>query len=147
MKSCHLTHRAALATLVWLYFPSTVPAQNVTQTITLHPGWNSVYLEVQPSNNTANAVFGSLRVASVWTRAERLSSVDYIQNASEAAFNQAGWLGWFHPSRPEAFLNTLHSVQANRAYLVNSTNTTPVVWQLSGRPSLRASEWVPDGYN
>jgi len=142
-----LAPQAALGTLVWLFALHAGLAQTVTQTITLQPGWNSVYLEVQPSNNTADAVFGGLPVASVWTRAERLSSVDYIQNASEAAFNQAGWLGWFHPSRPEAFLDTLHSVQADRAYLIKSTNATPVVWTVSGRPSLRQPEWVPDTYN
>jgi len=144
----HLFWRpAALAALLWLVHLSVARAQTVTQTLTLQPGWNAVYLEVQPSNNSANAVFGGLPVGSVWTRAERLSAVDYIQNASEAAFNQAGWLGWFHPSRPEAFLNNLFSVTANRAYLIKSTNATPVVWNISGRPSLRQPAWVPDSYN
>ncbi len=148
MKTIQSRIQASLAIALALCLSLThAHGQNITQTVTLQPGWNSVYLEVQPSNNAANAVFGSLPVASVWTRAERLSSVDYIQNASEAAFNQAGWLGWFHPSRPEAFLNNLFSVQANRAYLIKSTNATPVVWSVTGRPALRQLDWVPDAYN
>lgn len=147
MRSERFLFVSVLVALVCLNALPAAKAQSATQSITLQPGWNSVYLAVQPSNNAANAVFGGLPVASVWTRAERLSSVDYIQNASEATFNQAGWLGWFHPSRPEAFLNNLHSVQANRAYLINCTNATPVVWSLTGRPSLRQPEWVPDVYN
>jgi len=134
----------ALASSLWLI---AAHGQTINQTITLQPGWNSVYLEVQPTNNDANAVFAGLPVASVWTRAERLSSVDYIQNASEETFNEAGWLRWFHPSRSEAFLNNLFSVFANRAYLIKSTNATPVVWDITGRPSLRQQAWVPDSYN
>ncbi len=124
-----------------------LPAQFVTQTLTLQPGWNAVYLEVQPTNNSAGAVFAGLPVASVWTRTERVASVDFIQSPSEEAFNQAGWRRWFHPSRSEAFLNNLFAVFANQAYLVRSTNATPIVWQITGRPSLRQRDWVPDTYN
>jgi hypothetical protein len=138
---------AILAAFAWLFVLPNARSQVVTQSFTLQPGWNSVYLEVQPSNNAANTVFGSLPVSSVWARGERVSSVDYIQNASETAFNEAGWLGWFHPSRPESFLNNLFSVHANRPYLIKSTNGTPIAWSLVGRPSLRQMDWVPDAYN
>jgi hypothetical protein len=122
-------------------------AQVVTQSLTLQPGWNAIHLEVQPADNSADGVFGALPVASVWARAERLASAEFIQNASEAAFNEAGWLRWFHPSRPEAFLNNLHAVHANRSYLVKSTNANPINWSVTGRPALRQTGWVPDAYN
>jgi hypothetical protein len=122
-------------------------AQSFTQSITLNPGWNAVWLEVQPEDNAADAVFGALPVASVWSRGERTSSADFIQDPSEEAFNQAGWLGWFPPSRPEAFLGNLFAVYANRAYLIKSTNGTPLNWTVTGRPSLRQPEWVPDALN
>ena len=125
--------------MVCSVFVSTGHTQTTTQTITLQPGWNSVYLEVQPSNNAANVVFGGLPLASVWTRAERLSAVDYIQNASEVAFNDAGWLGWFHPSRPEAFLNNLHSIEEPIASLSQIQQHTPVVWTLT--VVLRCGRW------
>jgi hypothetical protein len=146
MINRHLAPHAALAALLWLHALPAGLAQNVTQTITLQPGWNSVFLEVQPSNNTANAVFAGLSIASAWTRAERLSSAEYIQSASEASFNQPAWLRWFNPTRPEAFLNNLFAVTANRAYLIKVTNSQPVVWSLTGRPSLRQLQWVPDAY-
>ena len=147
MKNCHRIRNATLVALTGLQLGWSVQAQTVTQTIVLQPGWNSVFLEVQPADNSANAVFGGLPVASAWSRAERLTAAEYIQNATEAAFNEAGWLRWFHPSRPEAFLNTLHAVHANRAYLIKSTNATPVEWSVAGRPSMRQLEWVPDAYN
>ena len=38
-----------------------------TQTFVLQPGWNSVFLEVRPEDNSAEAVFGGLPLASAWT--------------------------------------------------------------------------------
>ena len=32
-------------------------AQTITQSITLQPGWNAVWLEVQPTSNATDAVF------------------------------------------------------------------------------------------
>ena len=129
----------------WL--PSTVRAQNFTQSITLQPGWNAIWLEVQPEDNRCNVVFSNLPIASVWTRLERLSYVEFIQNPSEAAFNEAGWQHWVPPNREAAFLNNLFAVQANDAYLIQCTNASPVNWNLVGRPSLRKPEWVPDSFN
>jgi hypothetical protein len=139
---------AGMIALAWLFcFRAFAAAPVVQQTFQLRPGWNAIWLEVQPADNSSDSVFANLPVASVWTRAERLSSVDFIQDPSEQAFNEAGWLGWFHPSRPEAFLGNLFTVQANRAYLIKLTNGAPINWSVTGRPSLRASAWVPDSYN
>lgn len=137
---CHL--------FLWLgAFSAMASSPIVQQHFQLVPGWNAIWLEVQPADNSSDRVFGGLPVASVWTRAERLSSVDFIQDPSEQLFNEPGWLGWFHPSRPEAFLGNLFTVQANRAYLIRLTNSAPVNWSVIGRPSLRAAQWVPDAYN
>ena len=146
MKNISASVFQVTAALVCSFAIHSGRAQTITQTITLQPGWNAVWLEVQPADNSTDSVFANLPIASAWTRAERLSSVEFIQDPSEATFNGAGWLGWFHPSRPEAFLGNLFTLQANRAYLVRCTNTAAVVWNIVGRPSLRAAEWVPDAY-
>jgi hypothetical protein len=122
-------------------------AQTITQSFVLQPGWNSVYLEVQPADNSAATVFTNLPISSVWTRAGRVSSAEFIQDASEDLFNQPGWLVWFNPARPDAFLGNLFAVLANHAYLIHVTNSTTVTWNVSGRPSLRRLDWVPDAYN
>jgi hypothetical protein len=139
--------QVAATALVCCFAIHSARAQAITQNITLQPGWNAVWLEVQPSANRTDTIFSNLPVASVWTRAERLSSVEFIQDPSEEAFNQSGWLGWFHPSRPDAFLGNLFAVHANRAYLIKVNNSTPVNWSVVGRPSLRRLSWVPDSYN
>src|SRR5262245_15642657 len=138
--------RSAIA-LGLLVLVACAPAQTITQTITLQPGWNAVWLEVQPANNSAAAVFSNLPVASVWSPAERVSSVDFVQNPWEATFNESGWLVWLPQWRTESFLNNLFAVFANHAYLVRCTNAAPVVWNITGRPALRQPEWAPDAFN
>src|SRR5437762_14301529 len=111
-------HRRTAAGVVAVCFAAGVArGQNVTQSFTLQPGWNAIYLEVRPADNSTATIFSNLPVASVWTRAERLSSIDSIQDASEELFNRAGWLGWLHPSRPQALPRNLVAFAANRAYL------------------------------
>jgi hypothetical protein len=83
----------------------------------------------------------------VWTRQERLAAVEFIQDPSEPVWNKAEWLLHVPADRPEAFENNLFHLQANRAYLVNLSGSAPVALNLTGRPSLRQPEWVPDAYN
>jgi len=139
--------QVAATALVCCFAIHSARGQTITQNITLQPGWNAVWLEVQPTANRTDTIFSNLPVASVWTRADRLSSVEFIQDPSEEAFNQTGWLGWFHPSRPEAFIGNLFALHANRAYLIKLTSSTPVNWTVVGRPALRRLVWVPDSYN
>lgn len=139
--------RAWFPALLGCFLAAPAAAQNVTQTITLHPGWNAVWLEVRPEDNSAGSVFGDMPVAGVWTRLERSSSVDFIQNVSEEAFNEAGWQRWLPRSREASFLNTLFAVQANHAYLIRLEGDSSVTWNLEGRPALRRPDWVPDAFN
>lgn len=136
--------RSVAAALVLFGLITLATAQTITQTITLQPGWNAVWLEVQPADNATATIFSNQPVSSVWSRAER-TSADFIQNASEESFNQSGWLGWFHPSRPESFLGNLFAIQANRAYLIRADAAFTLT--VTGRPSLRQPDWVPDKYN
>jgi hypothetical protein len=147
LKSSQSMWRVARVCLLASLIGSSASAQTHTQSFTLQPGWNAVYVEVEPADNSTDALFAGLPVASVWTPAERASSADFIQDPSEAVFNEAGWLGWYHPSRPDAFLGNLFALHANRAYLIRITNSSPVNWAITGRPSLRHQDWVPDAYS
>ncbi|HET7746727.1 MAG TPA: hypothetical protein VFM29_05475, partial [Vicinamibacteria bacterium] len=122
-------------------------APSYTQTFTLRPGWNSVYLEVEPAARATADVFQGIPVASVWAWEPRRSTVDFIQNPSDGLFNRPGWLGYFPAGRPEAILTNLFIVQANRAYLIKLEGSSPVVWTVTGRPALDAASWVPNSFN
>ncbi len=120
-------------------------AQTVTQTFQLRNGWNSIWLEVEPTNAEIAQVFANLPVSSVWTYLPG-GTVEFIQDQSEELFNQPGWLPYFPASRPEGFLTKLYTVNALRAYLVKITNG-PRTLTITGRPVVRAPKWVGDSFN
>src|SRR5690349_15410101 len=110
-------------------------AQTVSQTFQLRNGWNSIWVEVEPTNAGIAAIFTNLPVSSVWTYVPA-GAVEFIQDQSEDLFNQPGWLPYFPASRPEAFLTKLYTVNALRAYLIKLTNG-PRTLTITGRPVMR----------
>ena len=123
------------------------PAQQFTQTAVLQPGWNAVWLEVDPTNRAPTAAFAGLPLLSVWTWSERVSATDFIQNPATAGWNRNQWLGWFPTNRPEAPLANLFSIIPARAYLIHSGNPTPVTWQITGTVMPQPTTWTPNLYN
>ena len=115
-----------------------------TQTFDLVAGWNAVWLEVQPTADDSEAVFAGLPLRSVWTWNPH-SSVEFIQDPTEATLQNTDFLGYFPPERPESFLNNLHHVKSHRAYLIRLT--APATWVVTGRPSLKNVQWLPSSYN
>jgi len=121
-------------------------SQTVTQTLSLQPGWNAVFLEVEPTDNSPAVVFAGLPIESAWTRAETVASAEFIQDPAEATFNRAAWLGWLAPGRADSFLSNLHALQAHRAYLIKVNGSSPVSLSLEGATPFRQPVWVPDAY-
>ena len=110
-------------------------AQTVTQTFALRSGWNSIWLEVEPSNAAIDGVFAGLPVSSVWTYVPKDSPVEFIQQQTEAQFNEPSWLSYLPSSRPDSFLSTLFAVHALHAYLIKLTNAATLT--VTGIPVLR----------
>ena len=146
MNGNHLMRAGSMILLIGALAAPVGAAPNFTQTFSLHPGWNAVYLEVEPPDPNPQAVFGSLPLLSVWTWNGKMSSADFIQEPSEAAFNRAGWLGYFPPG-PFAALTNLFSIHPNRAYLVRIGGTTNATLTITGRPSVRDTAWTPNSLN
>ena len=107
---------------------------DVTQTFVLQPGWNSVFLEVRPEANDAEAVFGGLPLASAWTWNPAGPKVEFIDDPTEQMMPSPQWLGYFPRPRPESILTNLFAVQANRAYLLKIDGNQPVTWTVTGNP-------------
>ena len=108
--------------LALLLGPLSVSAQSITQTFSLRAGWNSIWLEVQPANNSISNVFAGLPVASVWTYLTPDSTVQFIRDQNEVPFNEPNWGRYFPAGQPESFLTSLFAVHAHRAYLVKLTS-------------------------
>lgn len=146
MNRTSIVRAVALTLLVVAPAPFAHATPTHTQTFTLHPGWNSIYLEVAPTAADLATVFAAVPLVSVWTWNPKMTSAEFIQNPSEEAFSRAGWLGYFPPG-PFAALTNLFSVQANRAYLVRISGASNVTLTVSGRPAVRSTSWVANSLN
>jgi hypothetical protein len=133
--------------ILLLAFMPCAQAQMLTQTFHLRPGWNAIWLEVDPPDRSPEVVFASLNFISVWTWSERITATDFIQNPSSAGWNRAQWLAHFPTGSSEAILGNLHAVLPHRGYLVKVAGTNTLRWQVTGLPSLRRTEWSPDRFN
>ncbi len=120
---------------------------DITQTFVLQPGWNSVFLEVRPEPNDAEAVFGGLPLASAWTWNSAGPKVEFVDDPAEQLAPSPQWLGYFPRPRPESILTNLFAVQANRAYLLKIDGNQPVTWTVTGTPEVQSYRWSPDSFN
>ncbi len=122
-------------------------AQWETQTISLQPGWNAVFLEVQPEPRDPATVFKDVPVESVWLWNRTFSSVQFIQDVSTLVPPQADWLFYAPTSSNFALLTNLFSILGNRAYLIKVSGDAPVDWHVTGTPLVQPTDWLTDSYN
>ena len=119
----------------------------VTQTLDLKPGWNAVYLEVQPASNSPAVVFRDLPPeSSVWAWTGKNSPVQFIQDPSEAPVSKPPVAGDLHSSA-ESPLNNLYAITANSAYLIRLPAGAARTLSIEGRPTIRHKNWIPDSFN
>lgn len=123
-------------------------AQWTTQRIALQPGWNAVFLEVEPSPGDPDIVFAQVPIESVWCWNRRFSSVQFIQDPNQLVPENPDWLFYVPPSNPAEVHNRLHLLLGGKSYLIKlaaSAPTTELV--LTGRPITRSLDWLADSLN
>lgn len=137
------------AAVAWLVCLLTQPAraQWVQQQIILRPGWNAVFLEVDPTPQDCDALFAGLPLESVWDWNRASDSGQFVQNLDTLVPGTPGWLTWFPPQHPLAGQGSLFALRDGRPYLIKSTNSTQVTWTVKGKPSLRRATWRAGAMN
>lgn len=139
---------AKLVLLLGIGWPALCQAQWLTQQIKLTPGWNAVFLEVQPEPRSCDEVFRNHPVQSVWKWDRRFSTVQFEIAPSLLLPENPDWLMWLPSSNPRAFLNRLFELQGCQSYLVQvASNAAPFTLALKGRVLLPRLEWYPHGLN
>jgi hypothetical protein len=129
---------------------STLPAlaQWTTQTIPLRPGWNAVFLEVQPEPRECDAIFAGLPVESAWAWNKRFNTVEYIQDPATLTPQRPDWLKYLPANHPMASAVNLFSLEGGKTYLIKlPDNASATNWVVRGRPSVRTHEWLSDSFN
>lgn len=134
-----------------LFISALVPASlagiaTVTQSIELQPGWNAVYVEIEPENNDIETIFSGIPVASVWRWIPEKLGSDFLVNPAEGLMNLEGWYGYFPEPKPEAFLSNLYTLSANTAYLVKLEGSVSKTIQLTGKPVYVKKKWRTNGF-
>jgi hypothetical protein len=116
-----------------------------SQTISLQKGWNSVFLQVTPTNRDPSAVFANTPIEIVATYFAVERAIQYIQNPGSIGWNKSGWAVWYGPNRSDAFLSSLHAVHGNRAFLIFSKQD--FTWTVNGTVSFEPIRWKGDSFN
>ncbi len=126
---------------------ATLSASPIEQSFELQPGWNAIFLEVVPVDTDPAVALAGIPYESVWTREEPLSSVDFIQDQDEAAWNDPEWLVHFPADNPGARVASLFTIRGPRPYLIQIRGNVPVRWTVRGTPSPRYPDWTAAAYN
>jgi len=130
---------------------------NAIQTFNLKPGWNAIYLAVEPANSAVDTVFAGIPWSSVWRFKNKRDQVQFIQDMSEAQWDSAKWLVRWPlkqtnglangQANPVAFDNTLSKVSRHNAYLVHIPGTNSFTLRVQGGNGHLPTRWVTDNYN
>jgi hypothetical protein len=144
-RRCHAVARLLLVALLgWSFAAGAAPLQ---QTITLQPGWNAVYVELEPTQSDIETVFAGMPIASVWRWLPQKGGAEFIRDPAEGLQNVEGWFAWFPQPRPEAFLTNLYTISANTAYLVKLEGSASRQITITGNPRLRPARWQSDAFS
>ncbi len=133
-----------LAVLVWA---DTAFAQWTSQTISLRPGWNAIFLEIQPEPRDCDTLFTNLPVESVWMWNRRFNPVQYVQDPDQLIIGQPDWLTYVPTNNPGRPAMNLFSLLGGRPYLVKLAGSVNRSWVIQGRPAIRRIEWLSDAQN
>ena len=119
----------------------------ITQNVLLEPGWNSVYLEVQPEDNEITSVFAGVPLVSIWRFFDADGVTGVPENPSDGLAQLDGWHAFYFPEdSPQAAFSDLFTVRANNAYLINLGGTGNVTVEITGMPVVEERRWAPDAF-
>lgn len=126
--------------------PHTASGQAIrTQTVTLVPGWNAVYIEVDPLVPEPAGLFDGTPVDIVAALLAPARGAQFARNPNADLLGAYGWTVWYAPHRSDTFLSGLYAVQGAVPYLIHSaTNAT---LEITGRVAPVRQVWTPNAYN
>jgi len=120
-------------------------AQWITQTNSLAPGWNAVFLQVDASYATLDQLVGSdpaNPIQEVWYWVPALPTGQFVDSPQIPSGSGNQWASWVRTLGPSSVLQRL---AGNGAYLVRTTNTYN--WKVKGKPVTPTYRWTLTGLN
>ena len=136
---------AATAAAALFAKAGTSSAQTLTQAIEISPGWNAVYLEVDPVEAKPAALFDGTPVDTVARYFQGATKVQFLSDPAEEPWKKEGWGVWYAPGQEKSFLSSLHAIDGGQAYLVHATEAFS--WQVEGEPLAPRRSWRTESFN
>jgi len=116
-------------------------AQWITQTNTLRPGWNAVYLHVDSSYTNINGLVNLTDpIEEIWLWNSEVPPSQVLATPQLPQGSQ--WSSWSRAAGPASELQTL---SGNSAILVRCTSA--FVWRVKGKPVAPVYRWTLTGLN
>lgn len=150
LPSTHHAPRATqilLALLLTFTLAASVHAQWTTQSITLKPGWNAVYLHVDAGFTTIDATVGAdlaNPISEIWLWQPVIAPGRFINNPQQPTVVNDDWAAW---NRNPGLTGTLAKLVGNAPYLVRNNSGANYTWNILGRPVGPRYSWTATGVN
>lgn len=139
--------RASLGIWVLGYFVIALlpaAAQWKTQSVSLQPGWNAVYLHVDASHVILGELTAGTAIGEIWLWQPTPTSLQFIENPQASIDQAAQWKKWDSGLGPSSDLKRL---PPNAAVLVNLTGAAPQTWNILGKAVMPNYSWTSTGLN
>lgn len=134
-----------LSLIAWLLAPLGAQAQWKTQSFLLKPGWNAVYLHVDPSHTTLDGMVAANSanpITEVWAWEPNIAQAQFFSSPQQPITGGSQWRDWNRPAGGDALLK----LYGNVACLVRNGATTNYTWRVKGKPVPPRYRWT-DGAN
>lgn len=123
-------------------------AQWITQTNSLRPGWNSVFLHLDASHATLDELVGNdlaNPIQEIWHWRPPLPTGQFIESPQLPLSGGSQWASW---TRLSGSASTLRRLVGNGAYLVRvASDAPPFIWRVKGKPVAPTYRWTMTGLN
>lgn len=116
-----------------------------TQSFDLSKGWNSIYLEVDPSERDPAKLVHGTPVDMISSYEGELFTKQFLSDSTADMGTLLGWGTWYAPERPDHVLSDFGAIYGDRVYLIHTT--APTQLQISGATSFPRTRWKADAYN
>lgn len=146
--------RLKVRILFWIIFVvaagggDSVRAQWMTQTNTLKPGWNAVYLHVDASHATLDQLVGNdpaNPIQEIWYWRPALPTGQFVESPQVPTGAGSQWSSW---TREAGSASELPRLTGNGAYLVRvDDSASSYSWLVKGKPVPPTFRWTLTGLN
>ena len=154
----HLLNKLRLATVALaLLLGGDARAEWKTETFDLVPGWNSIYLHIDPSHEDLEVLLQRTPVSQVWMWAPSSSTAQFVTSVQDDTDFGSSWLSW---EAADSANSQLQKFIGNAGYLVyvettyhdgsseqNVSDSNPFTLSLIGRAVPPSYTWTASGQN